>query len=121
MVELFGEDSRNRLAGIYTAQDEDRNEADMVDDRTGNGDDVGQEGIEDDYGHDGHGEGSRPDRGFNAQPLLGPRTGGKRRLEIFFEGHRIPERSRARAGCAYYFSTDANHRGENQTLPLPFA
>ena len=33
---------------------------DMVDDRTGNGDDVDQEGIEGGRGHDGHGEESRP-------------------------------------------------------------
>ena len=33
---------------------------DVVDDRAGNGDDVGQEGIEDGHSHDGHGEESRP-------------------------------------------------------------
>lgn len=44
-------------------------DVDMVDDRTGNEDDVGQEGIDNGHGHDGHGEESRP----NAKVRLLPR------------------------------------------------
>ena len=82
MVELFGEDSRDRLGGIYTAQG-------VVGDRTGNGDDVGQGGIEDGRDHDGPGKSldqTSWNGKFNVQLLPGPRAGGKRRLEISSPG-----------------------------------
>jgi len=73
VVKLFGEDSRNDWVVFIQLRTKNRNDAGMVDDRTGNGDDVGQEGIEDGRGRDGHREESRPDGGFNVQPLPGPR------------------------------------------------
>ena len=54
---MFGENSRDRLGGIIQLRTKD---IDVVDDRTGNGDDVDREGIEDGRGRDGHGEESRP-------------------------------------------------------------
>ena len=41
---MFDEDSRDRLGGIIQLRTKDM---DVVDDRTGNGDDVDREGIED--------------------------------------------------------------------------
>ena len=46
VVELFGEDSRNDRVVFIQLRTKSRSDAGMVDDRTGNGDDVGQEGIE---------------------------------------------------------------------------
>jgi len=46
-------------------------DVDVVGDRTGNGDDVGREGIEDGRGHDGHGEESRPKADVRLLPGLG--------------------------------------------------
>ena len=50
----------------------------MVDDRIGNGDDVGQEGIEDDHGHGGCRERSRPE-----ESSITARSEGKRWGELF--------------------------------------
>ena len=58
-------------------------DVDVVDDRTGNGDDVGREGIEDGRGHDGHGEESRPNVNVRLRASL-PSPGN---TEIF-EGYR---------------------------------
>jgi len=52
---------------------------DVVDDRTGNGDDVGREGIEDGRGHDGHGRVSTQRRRSTVARVR------KRRPDIFFE------------------------------------
>ena len=90
MVELIGEDSGVNRAGIYTAQDE-RKWLDMVDDRTGNGDDVGQEGIEGGLVTVGAGKSLGPtswDEGFNVQLMPGPRSWGEA-TPGFFEGHRF--------------------------------
>ena len=46
MAELFGEGSRNDRVVFIQLRTKSRSDAGMVDDRTGNGDDVGQEGIE---------------------------------------------------------------------------
>ena len=57
------------------------NDVDMVDDRTGNGGDVGQEGIEGSRGHD---DGSRPRILVWVATITA--TGRKRRLELFSLG-----------------------------------